>query len=121
MDEMKLLERITVNPAIFGGKPIVRGRRLAIEHVLGCWRQATQNKASWKVTHGLSRMIFGRAWCMHSVLQDMNASNPLCWNPRHEIALGAARWFYCPETGKSLPSRLKRISKRFGIGCHCNG
>jgi uncharacterized protein (DUF433 family) len=24
-----------VNPAIFGGKPIVRGRRLAVEHVLG--------------------------------------------------------------------------------------
>lgn len=35
MDETKLLERITVNPAIFGGKPIVRGRRLAVEHVLG--------------------------------------------------------------------------------------
>ena len=35
MDEMELLERITVNPAIFGGKPIVRGRRLAVEHVLG--------------------------------------------------------------------------------------
>ncbi len=30
-----LLDRITVNPAIFGGKPIVRGRRLAVEHVLG--------------------------------------------------------------------------------------
>ena len=30
-----LLERITVNPAIFGGKPIIRGRRLAVEHVLG--------------------------------------------------------------------------------------
>ncbi|HTW93483.1 MAG TPA: DUF433 domain-containing protein [Tepidisphaeraceae bacterium] len=35
MDEDKLLERITVNPAIFGGKPIIRGRRLAVEHVLG--------------------------------------------------------------------------------------
>jgi uncharacterized protein (DUF433 family) len=35
MDELKLLERITVNPAIFGGKPIIRGRRLAVEHVLG--------------------------------------------------------------------------------------
>lgn len=35
MDEGKLLERITVNPAIFGGKPIVRGHRLAVEHVLG--------------------------------------------------------------------------------------
>lgn len=30
-----LLDRITVDPAIFGGKPIVRGRRLAVEHVLG--------------------------------------------------------------------------------------
>jgi uncharacterized protein (DUF433 family) len=35
MDEQKLLQRITVNPRIFGGKPIIRGRRLAIEHVLG--------------------------------------------------------------------------------------
>ena len=35
MDENKLLERITVNPKIFGGKPIIRGRRFAVEHVLG--------------------------------------------------------------------------------------
>ena len=28
------LERITTNPAIFAGKPIIRGRRLAVEHVL---------------------------------------------------------------------------------------
>jgi len=35
MDEDKLLERITVNPKIFGGKPIIRGHRLAVEHVLG--------------------------------------------------------------------------------------
>lgn len=34
-DEKKLLERITVDPKIFGGKPIIRGRRLAVEHVLG--------------------------------------------------------------------------------------
>ena len=35
MDEKKLLERITVNPKIFGGKPVIRGRRLAVEHILG--------------------------------------------------------------------------------------
>lgn len=35
MDQDELLKRITINPAIFGGKPIVRGRRLAVEHVLG--------------------------------------------------------------------------------------
>ena len=35
MNEDQLLERITVNPNIFGGKPIIRGRRLAVEHVMG--------------------------------------------------------------------------------------
>lgn len=30
-----LLDRIQVNPAIFGGKPIIRGLRIAVEHVLG--------------------------------------------------------------------------------------
>jgi uncharacterized protein (DUF433 family) len=33
--EEELLERITVDPNIFGGKPIIRGRRLAVEHILG--------------------------------------------------------------------------------------
>ncbi|NLX10349.1 MAG: DUF433 domain-containing protein [Chloroflexi bacterium] len=35
MDEQKLLERITIDPRIYDGKPIIRGRRLAVEHVLG--------------------------------------------------------------------------------------
>lgn len=35
MNEGKLLEHIRVNTKIFGGKPIARGRRLAVEHVLG--------------------------------------------------------------------------------------
>ncbi|WP_080814224.1 DUF433 domain-containing protein [Halomicronema hongdechloris] len=35
MQEQQLLERITINPDIFGGKPIIRGRRLAVEHILG--------------------------------------------------------------------------------------
>ncbi|WP_293314499.1 DUF433 domain-containing protein [Microcoleus sp. PH2017_08_TRC_O_A] len=35
MDAQKLLERITVNSQIFNGKPIIRGRRLAVEHILG--------------------------------------------------------------------------------------
>lgn len=35
MEGEKLLKRITVNSEIFAGKPIIRGRRLAVEHVLG--------------------------------------------------------------------------------------
>ncbi len=34
MNEKQILKRITVNPEIFSGKPIIRGRRLAVEHVL---------------------------------------------------------------------------------------
>jgi uncharacterized protein (DUF433 family) len=34
-DEATLLERITADPAVFAGKPVVRGHRLAVEHVLG--------------------------------------------------------------------------------------
>ncbi len=34
MDEQRLLKRISYDPLIFGGKPIIRGRRLAVEHVL---------------------------------------------------------------------------------------
>lgn len=33
--EADLVRRITTNPDIFGGKPIIRNRRLAVEHVLG--------------------------------------------------------------------------------------
>ena len=35
MSDTESLNRITINPRIFGGKPIIRGRRLAVEHVLG--------------------------------------------------------------------------------------
>ena len=35
MTEDELLERITADPMIFGGKPIIRGMRIAVEHVLG--------------------------------------------------------------------------------------
>lgn len=35
MSERELLTRITTDPDILGGKPIIRGRRLAVEHILG--------------------------------------------------------------------------------------
>jgi len=35
MNEDELLKRITTDPEIFGGKPVIRCRRLAVEHILG--------------------------------------------------------------------------------------
>mgnify|MGYP001097231189 FL=1 len=34
MNEDEMLKRITVNPRIFGGKPVLRGRRLAVEPLI---------------------------------------------------------------------------------------
>ena len=34
MKQKELIGRITFDPEIFGGKPIIRGHRLAVEHIL---------------------------------------------------------------------------------------
>ena len=39
MTAQKLLERITANPDIFGGKPIIRGMRISVELVLSLLAQ----------------------------------------------------------------------------------
>jgi uncharacterized protein (DUF433 family) len=35
LSESEVLARITVDANIFGGKPIIRGMRIAVDHVLG--------------------------------------------------------------------------------------
>ena len=35
MKDEELLKRITYNSLIFNGKPIIRGMRIAVEHILG--------------------------------------------------------------------------------------
>ena len=32
--QSELLQRITMRPAVFGGKPIIRDMRIAVEHIL---------------------------------------------------------------------------------------
>lgn len=39
MDEQALLRRITVNPGIFGGKPIIRGMRISVEMIVALLSQ----------------------------------------------------------------------------------
>ena len=34
MEDRQLLERITVNQSVMAGKPVIRGTRLTVEHVL---------------------------------------------------------------------------------------
>ncbi len=35
MDDSKLLERIAINPKAMVGKPVIRGTRLTVQHILG--------------------------------------------------------------------------------------
>lgn len=44
MTDDELLKRITFNPAIFGGKPIIRGMRIAVEHILGMLASGSTDK-----------------------------------------------------------------------------
>ena len=39
MNDQDLLKRITVNPDIFGGKPIIRGMRISVELILSLLAQ----------------------------------------------------------------------------------
>ena len=44
MNDQELLKRITVNPEIFGGKPIIRGMRISVELILSLLAQGeTEN------------------------------------------------------------------------------
>jgi uncharacterized protein (DUF433 family) len=44
MLEAELLKRITVDPGIFGGKPIVRGMRISVELILSLLAQGETAK-----------------------------------------------------------------------------
>lgn len=39
MKDLALLSRITADPAIFSGKPIIRGMRISVEHILSLLAQ----------------------------------------------------------------------------------
>lgn len=43
--EQELLKRITVNPGIFGGKPIIRGLRISVELILSLLAQGETTEA----------------------------------------------------------------------------
>lgn len=60
--EDALLARITVDPEIFGGKPIVRGRRLAVEHILGMLAAGDPATTSSVSTRGSNATTCWPAW-----------------------------------------------------------
>ncbi len=67
MDEQKLLQRITINPHIFGGKPLIRGHRLAVEHILGMLAAGDSPDTVSKAIRGLKAPTYRRVSFMRAV------------------------------------------------------
>ncbi len=44
MEKDQLLNRITINPNIFGGKPIIRDMRIKVENILALLEQGMTNQ-----------------------------------------------------------------------------
>jgi len=91
MDENKLLERITVNPKIFGGKPIIRGRRIAVEHILGMLAAGDAPETILKGYPGWRWKIFRPAWFMPAGWSAMKGWNLYWWEQGHEDPPGYLR------------------------------
>lgn len=55
MNEADILNRITSNPKIFGGKPIIRGMRISVEQILSLLAQGESEAAILADLPGLER------------------------------------------------------------------
>jgi len=55
MDRNQLLERITLNPKVMVGKPVIRGTRLTVEYILNLLAQGATIDAILQEYKGLTR------------------------------------------------------------------
>jgi uncharacterized protein (DUF433 family) len=55
MNKDELLERITVNPNVMVGKPVIRGTRLTVQYILGMLGQGATVDTILREYEGLSR------------------------------------------------------------------
>lgn len=55
MKEQQLLERITLNPKVMVGKPVIKGTRLTVEFVLGLFAQGATSTEILDEYEGLTQ------------------------------------------------------------------
>jgi len=92
-------ERITVDPAVLVGKPVVRGTRIAVEHMQG---------------------IVADGWTVEQVLAGYPGSpskslKPACRGPPRQLNLGSSHWLglsaFMSRQGRLPRIRLARWSR----------
>ena len=55
MDDVKLLQRIVLNPKLMVGKPVIRGTRLTVQYILGLLAHGATPEEILEEYEGLNR------------------------------------------------------------------
>ena len=82
MVNAKLLERITVDPAIFGGKPIIRGMRLSVELILSlltqgeAWENLLQDYPGLEIDDIRACLAYAHAVIANDSLDTVQVAKP---------------------------------------------
>jgi len=68
-----LLQRITFDPHVLLGKPVIRGMRISVEMILellakgSAWQREARPRKFWRITPSLNRRTFKRRSRMRSI------------------------------------------------------
>ena len=68
MNDKNLRERITINPKVMAGKPVIQGTRLTVEYILGLLENGTTMEAILEEYPGLVKDDIEAAGQIHSQL-----------------------------------------------------
>ncbi len=77
MDERQLLERVTVDPNVMVGKPVVKGTRLTVEYVLNLLAHGATEDEILGEYHGLAPEDIRACLLFASKSLESNAFMPL--------------------------------------------
>ena len=91
MIDEKLLGRITANPEIFGGKPIIRGMRISVEMILSLLAQGEESETILADYPVLVQFDVARASCVCLHGRDARATFSNCTTTRFIPNLKSSR------------------------------
>lgn len=81
MEDRELLERVTVSPEVMVGKPVIRGTRLTVEHVLNLLAHSMSPEEILDEYEGLAKEDVQACLLFASKSLESNAFMPLAAGP----------------------------------------
>ena len=107
-----LLQRITSDPDIFNGKPIIRGHRLAVEHVLGMLAAGDTPEAIVAAYPGLEREDVDACVALDALIEQAEtiARDKALQQCRETLA-----WIHFAARGDKPRTTLAEVAEQAGM------